>query len=133
MHSYLTLGKGPRKRFKLRNQYQSEAHAKAQRRVIEMTSTVSRTKRDLRGFTLVELLVVIGLIGFMSSMIMYALLGAQTDARVARTRSTIQKLNEVILQQWEEYRYRPVDMRKGSFVLAEVSHSRHDLNHSLEC
>lgn len=70
------------------------------------------------GFTLIELLVVMGVIVFMAGMITYALLGAQTDARVARTRSTIQKLNEVILQQWEEYRYRPVDMRKGSFRFA---------------
>lgn len=71
-----------------------------------------------RGFTLIELLVVIGIIGFMAGMITYALMGAQTDARVARTRGTIQKLNEIILQQWEEYRYRPVDMRKNSYRLA---------------
>ncbi len=66
------------------------------------------------GFTLVELLVVIGLIAFMGGMITYALLGAQTDARASRTRGTIQKLNEVILQQWEEYRYRSIDYRSGS-------------------
>lgn len=81
-----------------------------------MTLPTSKTKNVRHGFTLVELLIVVGLIGFMSSMIMYALLGAQTDARVSKTRSTIQKLNEIILQQWEEYRYRPVDMRKASFV-----------------
>lgn len=69
-------------------------------------------RRDLRpAFTLIELLVVMGLIGFLASMLTYALLGAQADARVARTRGTITKLNDVILAQWEEYRYRPVDMR----------------------
>ena len=72
-------------------------------------------KKNRLAFTLVELLIVVGLIAFMSSMITYALLGAQTDSRVSRTRSTIQKLNEVILQQWEEYRYRPVDMRRDFF------------------
>ena len=67
---------------------------------------------DVRpAFTLIELLVVMGLIGFLASMLTYALLGAQADARVARTRGTITKLNDVILAQWEEYRYRPVDMR----------------------
>lgn len=71
------------------------------------------------GFTLVELLVVIGLIAFMGGMITYALLGAQTDARASRTRGTIQKLNEVILQQWEEYRYRSIDYRSGSYVPAQ--------------
>ncbi len=75
----------------------------------------SMNLKNRLGFTLIELLVVIGIIGFMASMITYALLGAQTDARVAKTRSTIQKINDVILQQWEEYRYRPVDMRKSSY------------------
>jgi hypothetical protein len=37
--------------------------------------------------------------------------GAQNDARAARTRGTITKLNDIILQQWEEYRYRAVDLR----------------------
>jgi prepilin-type N-terminal cleavage/methylation domain-containing protein len=74
-----------------------------------------------RGFTLIELLVVMGLIGFLASMLTYALLGAQADARVARTRGTITKLNDVILAQWEEYRYRPVDMRRESFRLAGQS------------
>jgi hypothetical protein len=64
--------------------------------------------------TLIELLVVVGLIGFMAGMVMFALRGAQDDARVARTRGTITKLNEVVLQQWEEYRYRAVDMRMES-------------------
>lgn len=76
---------------------------------------INSKMKILRGFTLIELLVVVGIIGFMASMITYALLGAQTDARVAKTRSTIQKINDVILQQWEEYRYRPVDMRKSSY------------------
>lgn len=75
-------------------------------------------KKNRLAFTLVELLIVVGLIAFMSSMITYALLGAQTDARVAKSRSTIQKLNEIVLQQWEEYRYRPVDIRKTSYRTA---------------
>lgn len=66
------------------------------------------------GVTLVELLVVVGLMGFLAGMTMFALRGAQDDARVARTRGTITKLNDVILQQWEEYRYRAVDMRLES-------------------
>jgi prepilin-type N-terminal cleavage/methylation domain-containing protein len=87
-----------------------------------MTTSAIR-KKDRGGFTLVELLVAMAIIGFMAGMITYALLGAQTDARVAKTRSTIQKLNEVILQQWEEYRYRPVDMRKTSFVSVNANYS----------
>jgi len=61
-------------------------------------------------FTLVELLIVLSIIGIMTGMILFALLGAQTDARVARTRGTIQKLNDIVLQHWEEFRYKPVDI-----------------------
>ncbi len=64
--------------------------------------------RFRKGFTLIELLVSISIIGIMAGMVLYALAGAQTDARVARTRGTIQKINEIVLQKWEEYRYRPV-------------------------
>lgn len=70
--------------------------------------------RRLPAFTLVELLIVIAVIGLMASMITYALLGAQSDARAAKTRGTIQKLSEVVLQQWEEFRYRPVDIRRDA-------------------
>lgn len=61
-------------------------------------------------FTLVELLVAISIIGIMAGMALYSLAGAQTDARVARTRSTISKLNEIVLQRWEEFRYRPINL-----------------------
>ena len=63
-----------------------------------------------QGFTLIELLVAISILGTMASLILFALAGAQTDARVARTRSTISKLNEIVLQRWEEYRYRAVNV-----------------------
>lgn len=62
-------------------------------------------------FTLVELLIAVAIIGILSSMILWTVMGAQNDARIARTRGTIQKLNDVILQTWEEYRYKPVDVR----------------------
>ncbi len=71
-------------------------------------------------FTLVELLIAISIIGIMTGMIMFALLGAQTDARVARTRGTIQKLNDIVLQQWEEYRYKPVDVRLPEFAKTPI-------------
>lgn len=61
-------------------------------------------------FTLVELLVAVAIIGIMSGMVLFALLSARTDARNARTRGTIQKISEIILQRWEEYRYRPLNV-----------------------
>ncbi|MCR9292222.1 MAG: type II secretion system GspH family protein [bacterium] len=62
-------------------------------------------------FTLVELLVAIAILGTLAGLALFSLLGAQTDARVARTRGTIQKLNEIVLQRWEEYRYRPINVQ----------------------
>ena len=59
-------------------------------------------------FTLVELLTVIAIIGIMVGMVLFSLAGAQQDAPTARTRSTINKLNDVILQEWEKFRYRSV-------------------------
>ncbi|MEM7478056.1 MAG: type II secretion system protein [Planctomycetota bacterium] len=65
-------------------------------------------------FTLVELLVAIAILGTMVGMVLYSLAGAQTDARVARSRSTISKINEIVLARWEEYRYRAVNVNLGN-------------------
>jgi prepilin-type N-terminal cleavage/methylation domain-containing protein len=59
-------------------------------------------------FTLIELLVAIAIIGVMTGMVLFSLAGAQRDALTARTRSTISKINDVILQEWEKFRYRSV-------------------------
>ncbi len=71
-------------------------------------------------FTLIELLVAISIIGIMAGMVLYAVLGAQTDARVARTRGTIQKINEIVLQKWEEYRYKPVNIILPTWLKAPI-------------
>jgi prepilin-type N-terminal cleavage/methylation domain-containing protein len=77
--------------------------------------------RRFRGVTLIELMVVIGILGLLAGMSVYALRGAQNDARAARTRGTITKLNDIILQQWEEYRYRAVDLRLESIQPSTIA------------
>ncbi|MCA9192230.1 MAG: prepilin-type N-terminal cleavage/methylation domain-containing protein [Planctomycetales bacterium] len=62
------------------------------------------------GFTLIELLIAIGIIGVMAGMLLFTLAGAMLDAKTTRTRGTIEKINSVILQRWEEYRYRSVKL-----------------------
>jgi type II secretory pathway pseudopilin PulG len=61
-------------------------------------------------FTLVELLVVISIIGAMAGMVLFALNGARQDIMRSQTRATIEKINAVILERWESYRYRSVKL-----------------------
>src|SRR5262245_55644774 len=57
-----------------------------------------------RGFTLVELMVVITIIGILASMFMLALSRATQTAKVARTKSLIQKMHAMIMTRWDAYR-----------------------------
>ena len=61
-----------------------------------------------RAFTLVELLMVIMLIGIMTSFVLVALAGAARTAQEDRTKAQILKIHELIMGNWEQYRYRRV-------------------------
>jgi len=61
-----------------------------------------------RAFTLMELLIVIMIIGILGTMTLAALYGVLEDAKDARTRTQIAKLNSVIMRKWESYRVRQV-------------------------
>ncbi len=64
-----------------------------------------------RGFTLVELLVVMTILAILSSIVLFALVGVQESARDMKTRATIAKLNAIVMQKYESYKTRrvPVD------------------------
>jgi len=64
------------------------------------------------GFTLVELLVVILIIAILASMVLFAMVGVTESAKVDRTRSQIARINELLLQKWEEYQTRRVPMSR---------------------
>ena len=64
--------------------------------------------RSRAGFTLVELLVVIMLIGIMASFVLVALAGATQSAKEDRTQAQIMKIHELIMVEWEEFQYRRV-------------------------
>lgn len=67
--------------------------------------------RTRNGFTLVELLVTISIIGFLASMFVLAYRGAQQEAFDLKTRSTIQKISDVLNARMEEYASYPITAR----------------------
>ena len=80
------------------------------------------------GFTLVELLVVITIIGLLAGLAMGALSSARETARIAKTKSTIAKLDLLVQQHYDSYRTRRVtiywiDNSSGSPVYKRVTPS----------
>ncbi len=69
----------------------------------------SRQRRQ--GFTLVELLLVIGIIGILTSLALLVIRGAEQDARVARSTSQVQRINIVLAGEWEKYQTRILRFR----------------------
>lgn len=64
-----------------------------------------------RGFTLMELLIVVLIIGLLVGLSVAALAGAAEQARAARTKSIIVKLDQLIGAKWESYRTRTLPIR----------------------
>lgn len=85
-----------------------------------MHSTARQTGRrpNRPAFTLIELLVVMGVLALMSSMVLVGLASAAEQARVTRTRGQIQKIHELLMTRWDEYRYRRVEAIKTGNVRA---------------
>lgn len=58
-----------------------------------------------RGFTLVELLLVVAIIGILSSIMLAALAQAQGQAKIYRTQTIITKINDALIEVYERYEY----------------------------
>lgn len=98
-----------------------------------------RTTNDLgiksarrRGFTLVELLVVICIIAVLASAIMFAMMGAIAEGKRVRTNTQIERINDIIAVKWEAYMTRrvPIDIPSGTGPRA-ASRLRLDALHEL--
>lgn len=64
-----------------------------------------------RAFTLVEMLMVIAIIGILAAMALAALAGAAEEGRRARAKSLITKLDQLISEKWDSYRFRRVEIQ----------------------
>lgn len=63
------------------------------------------------GFTLMELLIVMLIIAILAGLALAALQGATEQAREARTRAIVAKIDQLIGDKWESYRTRSVPIR----------------------
>ena len=76
------------------------------------------------GFTLVELLVTITIIGILAGMSLGALQLAREAAREAETKATIAKINDIIMERYESYMTRrvpiPIPAGTGAAVAAQM-------------
>ena len=79
-----------------------------------------RNKRT--GFTLVEMLITITIIGVLSAGVLAALQGAREAAKAAKTKATITKLHYVIMQRYDSYRTRRVPVGKGDITTFIYNH-----------
>ena len=68
-----------------------------------------RTKQS--AFTLVELLIVISIISVLSLMALAVLANAGNDAKKSATRLTIMKINDLLMDRWEEFESRSLPFR----------------------
>lgn len=63
------------------------------------------------GFTLMELLVVIMVIGILASSLLFAMYNAVQQAKEARTKAQIAKLHELLMTRWDSYRTRAIRLQ----------------------
>lgn len=82
-------------------------------RHIWVRQTMAGLTRKRRSFTLTELLVTIAIIAILMGIAWGAIARVREQARVAKTKSTIAKINQVIMAQYDSYRTRrvPIDTR----------------------
>ena len=68
------------------------------------------------GFTLVEALLVIAIIGVLTSMSLLVLADAANSAKVSRAKVQIRKINDLVMDRWESFETRSIPFKLDSGV-----------------
>ena len=74
-----------------------------------------------KAFTLIELLTVISIIAFMSGMFLVAYRGAAQESNTQKTRTTLQKISDVLNARMEEYSTYPLVLKVSRIPLTPLS------------
>lgn len=67
-------------------------------------------------FTLTELLIVMTILAILAGLALSALSGASEQARAARTRSLVQRIDSIIADKWDGYRTRAVPIKNTGYA-----------------
>jgi prepilin-type N-terminal cleavage/methylation domain-containing protein len=76
------------------------------------------------GFTLLELLLVIGIIGVLASMSLLVLADAANSAKISRAKVQIRKINGLIMERWESFETRTVPFKLNPALNPSIRDAR---------
>jgi prepilin-type N-terminal cleavage/methylation domain-containing protein len=83
-----------------------------------------RSSGSRSGFTLVELLIVISIIGVLTSMVVVALADSANSAKKSRAQVQIRKINDLIMDQWESFETRSIPLRLNTTAFPQLRNPR---------